>query len=139
MQGENKMDLLLIDDDEIDRTAIIRALAQSDIGFNVVEANCGRVGLDLVRQQHFDGIILDYRLPDADGLELLHSLHSSAGDATAVVMISRYEDEYLADRCIEMGAQDFLLKDEVNTRRLTRAIRLAKQRASMSRALQKNA
>lgn len=131
------MDLLLIDDDEIDRTAIIRALAQSDIGFNVVEANCGRVGLDLVRQQHFDGIILDYRLPDADGLELLHSLHSSAGDATAVVMISRYEDEYLADRCIEMGAQDFLLKDEVNTRRLTRAIRLAKQRASMSRALQK--
>ncbi|MCL1075871.1 putative bifunctional diguanylate cyclase/phosphodiesterase [Shewanella dokdonensis] len=131
------MELLLIDDDEIDRTAIIRALAQSDIGFNVVEANCAQVGLDLVRLQRFDGIILDYRLPDANGLELLPQLHSTAGDATAVVMISRYEDENLADRCIEMGAQDFLLKDEVNTRRLTRAIRLAKQRASMSRELQK--
>ncbi|MDF0534730.1 GGDEF domain-containing response regulator [Shewanella sp. A32] len=131
------MDLLLIDDDEIDRTAIVRALAGSDTHFSVVEANCAREGLACVRQQRFDGILLDYRLPDADGLALLHNLHAAVSDTTAVVMISRYEDENLADRCIEMGAQDFLLKDEVNTRRLTRAIRLAKQRASMSRALQR--
>lgn len=41
----------------------------------------------------------------------------------------------LAQRCIELGAQDFLLKDEVNSRILTRAIRYAKQRSSMALAL----
>ncbi|MFQ6371567.1 putative bifunctional diguanylate cyclase/phosphodiesterase [Shewanella sp. YIC-542] len=131
------MDLLLIDDDEIDRTAIIRALSKSDIGFTVIEANCAKRAMEHIRKQAFDGILLDYRLPDADGLELLKSLNALLEDGTAIVMISRYEDETLADRCIQMGAQDFLLKDEVNTRSLTRAIRHARQRASLSRALQK--
>ncbi|WP_417763692.1 putative bifunctional diguanylate cyclase/phosphodiesterase [Shewanella sp.] len=129
------MDLLLIDDDEIDRTAIFRALAKSSLSVNIFEANNAVSGLALAGKQRFDGILLDYRLPDADGLELLSQLHKTVGATTAVVMISRYEDESIAERCIEMGAQDFLLKDEVNSRRLTRAIRQAQQRANMTQAL----
>ena len=132
------MDLLLIDDDEIDRTAIYRALAKSSLSVNIFEANCAAKGLALAREQHFDGILLDYRLPDADGLELLGQIYSTVGDTTAVVMLSRYEDESLAERCIEMGAQDFLLKDEVNSRRLTRAIRQAQQRANITQALHRS-
>ncbi|MCL1089192.1 EAL domain-containing protein [Shewanella profunda] len=129
------MDLLLIDDDEVDRTAVIRALRQSKLAFNVVEANCAFDGLNLALERHFDGILLDYMLPDANGLEVLMKLNAMTQDQTVVVMLSRYEDEKLAQRCIELGAQDFLLKDEVNSRILTRAIRYAKQRASMALAL----
>ena len=129
------MDLLLIDDDEVDRTAIIRALRQSKLTFNVVEANCAFDGLNLALERHFDGILLDYLLPDANGLEVLIKLNAMTQDQTVVVMLSRYEDEKLAQRCIELGAQDFLLKDEVNSRILTRAIRYAKQRSSMALAL----
>ncbi|MGL5488733.1 MAG: putative bifunctional diguanylate cyclase/phosphodiesterase, partial [Shewanella sp.] len=129
------MDLLLIDDDEVDRTAIIRALRQSKLAFNVVEANCAFDGLNLALQRHFDGILLDYLLPDANGLEVLIKLNSMTQEQTVVVMLSRYEDEKLAQRCIELGAQDFLLKDEVNSRILCRSIRYAKQRASMALAL----
>jgi len=129
------MDLLLIDDDEVDRTAIIRALRQSKLAFNVVEANCAFDGLNLALERHFDGILLDYLLPDANGLEVLIKLNSMTQDQTVVVMLSRYEDEKLAQRCIELGAQDFLLKDEVNSRILSRSIRYAKQRASMALAL----
>ena len=132
------MNLLLIDDDEIDRAAIIRALDQSSLAFKVMEANCAQRGLEFACQQRFDGILLDYMLPDANGLEVLSRLNESAGEQTAVVMISRYEDDKLAQRCIELGAQDFLLKDEVNTSRLTRAIRNAKQRASMALALRQS-
>ncbi|MFV7641969.1 putative bifunctional diguanylate cyclase/phosphodiesterase [Shewanella algae] len=132
------MNLLLIDDDEIDRAAIIRALDQSSLAFKVMEANCAQSGLEFACQQRFDGILLDYMLPDANGLEVLSRLNESAGEQTAVVMISRYEDDKLAQRCIELGAQDFLLKDEVNTSRLTRAIRNAKQRASMVLALRQS-
>ncbi|MGW7674833.1 putative bifunctional diguanylate cyclase/phosphodiesterase [Shewanella sp. S23-S33] len=129
------MDLLLIDDDEVDRTAIIRALRQSKLTFNVVEANCAFDGLNLALERHFDGILLDYLLPDANGLEVLIKLNAMTQDQTVVVMLSRYENEKLAQRCIELGAQDFLLKDEVNSRILTRAIRYAKQRSSMALAL----
>lgn len=129
------MDLLLIDDDEVDRTAVIRALRQSKLAFNVIEANCAFDGLNLALERHFDGILLDYMLPDANGLEVLIKLNAMTQDQTVVVMLSRYEDEKLAQRCIELGAQDFLLKDEVNSRILTRAIRYAKQRASMALAL----
>ncbi|MCE9787634.1 putative bifunctional diguanylate cyclase/phosphodiesterase [Shewanella chilikensis] len=132
------MNLLLIDDDEIDRAAIIRALDQSSLAFKVLEASCAQSGLEFACQQCFDGILLDYMLPDANGLEVLSRLNESAGEQTAVVMISRYEDDKLAQRCIELGAQDFLLKDEVNTSRLTRAIRNAKQRASMALALRQS-
>lgn len=129
------MDLLLIDDDEVDGTAVIRALRQSKLAFNVIEANCAFDGLNLALERHFDGILLDYMLPDANGLEVLIKLNAMTQDQTVVVMLSRYEDEKLAQRCIELGAQDFLLKDEVNSRILTRAIRYAKQRASMALAL----
>lgn len=129
------MDLLLIDDDEVDRTAIIRALRQSKLAFNVIEANCAFDGLNLALERHFDGILLDYLLPDANGLEVLIKLNSMTQEQTVVVMLSRYEDEKLAQRCIELGAQDFLLKDEVNSRILSRAIRYAKQRSSMALAL----
>ncbi|QYJ79250.1 putative bifunctional diguanylate cyclase/phosphodiesterase [Shewanella acanthi] len=129
------MDLLLIDDDEVDRTAIIRALRQSQTAFNVVEANCAFDGLSLAVERHFDGILLDYMLPDANGLDVLIKLNSMSTEQSAVIMLSRYEDEKLAQRCIEYGAQDFLLKDEVNPRILSRAIRYAKQRSSMATAL----
>ncbi|QSX33330.1 EAL domain-containing protein [Shewanella avicenniae] len=132
------MDLLLIDDDEIDRTAIQRALADSSLRVKISEATTAEQGLALVAEQTFDGILLDYRLPDADGIEVLARLSHAVGDDTAVVIISRYEDETLAERCIELGAQDFLLKDEVNSRRLTRAIRQAHQRAAIMQELRRS-
>ena len=132
------MNLLLIDDDEVDRAAIIRALKQSVQPFTVVEANCAFDGVNLALERHFDGILLDYLLPDANGLEVLTRLNSANQEHTAVVMISRHEDDKLAQRCIELGAQDFLLKDEVNSRLLTRAIRHAKQRSSLAIALRQS-
>ncbi|MGL4712782.1 MAG: putative bifunctional diguanylate cyclase/phosphodiesterase [Shewanella sp.] len=129
------MDLLLIDDDEVDRAAIIRALRLSKLTFNVFEANCALDGLNLALERHFDGILLDYLLPDANGLEVLIKLNAITQEQTVVIMLSRYEDDKLAQRCIELGAQDFLLKEEVNSRILTRAICYAKQRSSMALAL----
>lgn len=83
------MDLLLIDDDEVDRTAVIRALRQSKLAFNVIEANCAFDGLNLALERHFDGILLDYMLPDANGLEVLIKLNAMTQDQTVVVMLSR--------------------------------------------------
>lgn len=126
---------LLIDDDEVDRQSVIRALKQTSVVCETVQAATAKEGLKLAAEQHFDAILLDYRLPDQDGIEVLKSLRNGAMEGVAVVMLSRQEDEALAARCLDAGAQDFLLKDEVNGRRLSRAVRQARQRYQIEDAL----
>ncbi|OIQ99330.1 cyclic di-GMP phosphodiesterase Gmr [mine drainage metagenome] len=129
------LQLLLIDDDEVDRQAVSRALRQSPVVCQITQAATATEGLRLAAEQHFDAILLDYRLPDHDGLDVLHILRGGSFEGVAVVMLSRQEDEILAERCLEAGAQDFLLKDEVNGRRLSRAVRQARQRYLIEDAL----
>ena len=120
--------LLLIDDDEVDSKAVIRILRQSPISLDISRSATAAEGLSLAAIEHFDAILLDYRLPDRDGIDVLHSLRSGGVEQGAVIMLSHTEDERITEQCLDAGAQDFLLKDEVNERRLTRAIRQAKQR-----------
>ena len=129
------MNLLLIDDDELDRLSVIRALNQSDYQLTIRQCATAAEGYKIVAREQFDAILLDYRLPDQDGIEVLRTLRSGTMAKAAVVMLSRYEDPVMVENCLEAGAQDFLLKDEVTGRRLTRAISLARQRYSMELAL----
>lgn len=128
--------ILLIDDDELDRRAVVRALQRGQRAYRIVEAASASEGLSLAALQPFDLILLDYRLPDRDGLAVLQQLRSEAYRPTAILMLSRQEDEALATQCLEAGAQDFLLKDEVNDRRLSRALRQAHQRHRIEAALE---
>lgn len=130
------MRLLLIDDDELDRLAVIRALKKSTTPHEIVECANAADGLQMSADQNFDVILLDYRLPDMDGLAVLRQLRSGNFAEVAVVMLSSIEDDAVAEQCFEAGAQDFMLKDEVNGRRLIRAVRQAKQRYEIERALQ---
>ena len=132
----NPMRLLLIDDDELDRLSVARVLKrQASILIEVSEATTGELGLLLAQEQRFDAILLDYLLPDQSGLDVLHKLRADGFSRTTIIMLSNLEDDVLAEQCIEAGAQDFLLKIEVNGRRLTRAIRQAQQRYIMDEAL----
>lgn len=127
--------LLLIDDDELDRLSVVRALKKAPMSFNISECATAAEGLKKAAEQHFDAILLDYRLPDQSGINVLLELRSGKFASAAVIMISRFEDEGVAEHCLEAGAQDFLLKDEVDGRRLLRAVRHARQRYSMEMAL----
>ncbi len=129
------MRLLLVDDDELDRMTIARALRQSGLAVEITEAFTAADGLRLAGAGHFDAILLDYSLPDQNGLELLQALRATHADRAAIIMLTRREDDTLAAQCIDGGAQDFLLKDEVNGRRLSRAIRQAQQIHAMGEQL----
>ena len=129
------MKLLLIDDDTIDRMRTMKALKKSEYSVTVVEATSAEEGLHLARNNHFDMILLDYQLPTMDGLELLKRLRKSTTNRAAVAMLSHREDESLALKCLEAGAQDFLAKSEVTTSRLIRAIVHAKERFRIEKQL----
>ncbi|MEZ9398350.1 putative bifunctional diguanylate cyclase/phosphodiesterase [Vibrio splendidus] len=123
------MKILLIDDDTVDRLAIVRVLKNTDLPISVIEeAQTADEGLVRALEQAFDIILLDYQLPPTTGLELLIALRSNANFATSIVMLSHSNDEELALKCIEAGAQDFVMKSEISAMRLRRSVLIATER-----------
>lgn len=120
--------ILLIDDDNVDRTMVRRALEKSGLGHDLVEAPDGATGLRHAKEQAFDCVLLDYRLPDVDAFELLAVLPSPAGGGHAVLMLTGEADQEIAFRLMRAGALDYLTKAEVTPSSLARAIRYAKAR-----------
>jgi two-component system, sensor histidine kinase and response regulator len=120
--------ILLIDDDKVDRTMVRRALEKSGLKHDLVEAPDGAIGLRCAKEQTFDCVLLDYRLPDADAFELLTVLLSPEGGSQAVLMLTGEADEEIAIRLVRAGALDYLTKAEVTPSSLARAIRYAKAR-----------
>jgi len=120
--------ILLIDDDEVDRTSVRRALVRSDLVHELVEAPGGVEGLHLAQAAPFDCVLLDYRLPGIDTFELLQILVSPEGGQQAVLMLTGEQDGEIAMRLMRAGALDYLTKVDVTPSSLARAIRYAHAR-----------
>lgn len=117
------MDILLVDDDTVDRAVITRTLRKSNLTVIITEAMTVDHGLKLYAENSFDIVLLDYNLPLRDGIEMIVEIRNYPKDSnTAIVMMSTSEDEDLALECIKAGAQDFLIKSEISEKKLKRAI-----------------
>jgi diguanylate cyclase (GGDEF)-like protein len=96
-------------------------------GFDVVSARRLTEGVAALLDGYFDCVLLDLSLPDADGLEALDQLRSVALDVPIVVLTGR-RDERVAVQAVQEGAQDYLVKGEVDGRLLSRSISYAVER-----------
>ena len=109
--------------------AAVRTLRDSGLSLGeIIETDSADEGIQFAQNNSFDVILLDYQLPPTNGIEVLRLLRGIRNLSTAIVMLSHSNDENLALQCIEAGAQDFLMKVEVSSIRLKRAILLAKER-----------
>ena len=130
------MDILLVDDDRVDRAAIIRTLKKSNLSVNITEAMTVDEGLKLYSEKSYDVVLLDYNLPLRDGIEMVVEIRNVPKDSsTAIVMMSTSEDEELALDCISAGAQDFLIKAEISEKKLRRAILHSTTRHNLEKKL----
>ena len=120
--------ILLIDDDEVDRQMVRRALKASMLQHALVELSDGASGLAAARKETFDCVLLDYRLPDVDTYGLLNVLMSPEGGHQTVVILTGETDQELPLRLMRAGALDYLAKTEASPANLSRAIRYAKAR-----------
>ena len=120
--------ILLIDDDAVDRMTVRRALASSDLRYELVEASDGATGLAQACEAAFDCVLMDYRLPDVDAFELLRDLQSPECGKQAVMVLTGESDPDVAVRLMRAGALDHLAKGELSPSGLARAIRYARAR-----------
>jgi serine phosphatase RsbU (regulator of sigma subunit) len=101
--------VLVVDDNENNRDLLARRLKR--LGHTVALAENGRVAIKLLRAQPFDLMLLDIMMPLMNGYEVLEHLR---GDAALrhmpVIVISALDELDSVVRCIELGAEDYLLK-----------------------------
>ena len=106
MTSAASLPVLLIDDDEDTRE--IFSLALADEGYRVLTAPNGAAGLDLVRQGPPALILLDLRMPVADGHEFIRAYRQTAGPHAPIILVSAITS--LADVAREIAADAYLAK-----------------------------
>ncbi|HYO09803.1 MAG TPA: response regulator [Tepidisphaeraceae bacterium] len=118
----DQLHILVIDDDEVDRTAVKRAARASGLADNIAEATDARQALELLRERCFDCILLDHRLPDRDGLSVLRDLRDAGIDAPIIIMTGQGSEQLAVD-LMKAGASDYLLKSTVSLEHLGASVR----------------
>jgi two-component system, NarL family, invasion response regulator UvrY len=104
------MRILLIEDHPIVRTAC-RLMLQARPGVEVAEATTAASGLDMAGTFSPDLVLLDLRLPDGNGLDLLATLISTQPNQK-IIVFSMYEDPAIARRALEAGARGYITKND---------------------------
>jgi two-component system, sensor histidine kinase and response regulator len=115
---------LIVDDDEVDRMAVRRALWQSGIPLVLTEAATCAEALALLATQAFDCTFLDYGLPDQNGLALVQAARRLDIQHPLVVLTGQ-GDERIAVDLMKAGATDYLAKSQISTFILAQILRNA--------------
>ena len=107
------MDVLIVDDDEILLDTAIDTL--ESLGVTAHRAGSGREALEKVKQRRkegkgYDVIILDWRMPDMDGIETIHRIRTEEQADTPILLASAYDSSDIEEMAKEAGANDFVSK-----------------------------
>jgi len=121
---EEALRILIIDDDEVDRMFIEREIKSSSYNCRIEEACDAGEGRELLMNNEFDCVFLDYLLPDQDGLSFLKSL-SETGVSSPIILMTGQADEQKAIELIHAGAIDYLPKSNISSDTLTQSIHRA--------------
>ena len=120
--SEESLRILIVDDDEVDRISVRRALSKS--GFSLIFAEAGTCleAIELLSNYHFDCAFIDYGLPDHNGLFLLEAANG-LGVKHPLVVLTGQGDEKIAVELMKAGATDYLAKSQVSSTTLPQILR----------------
>ncbi|MGB7323566.1 MAG: diguanylate cyclase [Rubripirellula sp.] len=119
------INVLLVEDQEAEAILVSRLLSQSEYGkFSVTVAGTLATAIESLAENHFDACLLDLGLPDGHGIESLRQVRGVDG-CIPIVVLTGDDNENTGLTAIETGAQDFLAKDYVSSRSVSRALLFA--------------
>ncbi|HWX39936.1 MAG TPA: response regulator, partial [Blastocatellia bacterium] len=103
------MEKILVVDDERSMRELLELVLKRE-GYAVHTAENGARALDLVRQNLYDLMISDVKMPDINGIDLLMRVRDVSPD-TMVIMITAFATVETARRAFKLGAEDMVVKD----------------------------
>ncbi len=125
LANADAISVLLVDDDEIDRLALRRALSKAGLGeLRITEAERASEAYKEITGGVFDCAFFDVRLPDRDGVVLLRDVRA-AGVRTPVIVLTGFGDEQTVLDAMKAGATDYVAKSAVSAERIGQALRAA--------------
>lgn len=127
--AKNDIHLLLIEDDDIDREAIRRLLHHR---YTIHEVPTAQAALKLLKTLSPDCVLLDYRLPDVDGLQLIPKFTEAY--IPVIVTTGEESPEVIVD-AMRLGAQDYLVKGTLSQVALEHAISNAIEKTALQRSI----
>lgn len=126
--GNKPIKTLLVEDNPGDSRLIREMLAEArGVTFNLEYADRLQTGLEHLREGGIDVVLLDLGLPDSQGLETLSKIYAQALEVP-IVVLTGLDDEMLGVQAVNRGAQDYLVKGQVDVNLLVRALRYAIER-----------
>ncbi|MCM8776405.1 MAG: PAS domain S-box protein, partial [Candidatus Omnitrophica bacterium] len=127
--------LLVIEDDVVMARNLMNLLSQEkNPAFEVEETDRLKTSLRSLRRYMPDVILLELHLPDSSGLETFLKVHANA-PAVPIVILTSTHDEDLAMQAIKRGADDYLIKENLDLKRIPRLLRFAFERKRAQRRL----
>ena len=103
----NTANILIVDDEEVVRLSHLRSL--QSVNCNARVAEDGIKALEVMEQQALDVILLDLRMPDLDGMEVLRTIKDRWPESE-VVIITGYPTIESAKEAVRLGAQNYMAK-----------------------------
>jgi len=126
--ADKKLNVLIIDDEPIVLESV--SVYLNDSGFHVLMAANGRIGLTVFREKKPDIVLVDLRMPEIDGLEVLAAVTAEAPEIP-IVVISGTGDMQDVLEALHRGAWDFVTKPIQDMAVLEHAVRKALERARL--------
>ncbi len=126
METSHPLKVLIVDDEESFRMSLEMALNMTK-EFGVQSCGSAAEARDVLKENGFNVIILDYSMPEETGLDLLRWMHSN-GNTTPVIMVTAAGSETVAVEAIKLGAYDYFRKDQIDIDKLPLAIMSAHER-----------
>ena len=132
---DKHLKVLLIEDNPGDANLIRHMLSEEKlVSFNLKWAEELSTGLKHLAKRDIDALLLDLSLPDSQGLNTFTKVQNQAPELP-IIVLSGLKDETLAVEAVRKGAQDYLVKGQVDSHLLSRAIRYAIQRKRIEETL----
>jgi len=121
--------ILIIEDEEPIRRVLIRILTDEDSKFEIFEASDGKKGLDFIKNESFDLVLCDIKMPKLDGIELLQKA-KKINSTLPFIMLTGHGNIETAVDSMKLGAFDFISKPP-DLNRLINSVRNALERKEL--------
>ena len=129
--------VLLVEDDAAYAAFVTQALALSGGHFHTTRADTLRAAIGELTAGGIDVVLLDLDLPDSTGLDTFHRVYAMAQGAP-VVILSGLLDQSIAVTSVQAGAQDYLVKSEIEAGVIARVVRYAVERSGAEARLREH-